>query len=109
MRIIYLFPFLLALSFGVFAATGQEAIQLAGARNGTIMAISLEDSSIQIDQKKFKLAEGFKAFTEDNVLVSKVLLAPGMKIDYWVNSGAETEEVTQIKISSKFDKNAYPR
>ena len=109
MRMLYLIPFFLLISIAVKATSGEEAIALAGMRTGTIVGISLEDNAIQIDQKKFKLADGFKAFTEDNATISKTLLAPGMKIDYWANSTADAEEVTRVKINSKFDKGAYAR
>jgi hypothetical protein len=109
MRRLYLIPFFLTLSFVIHAVSGEEAITLASMRTGTILEISLEDNSVLIDQKKFKLAEGFQAYTEDSATISKVLLAPGMKVDYWVNSTADAEEVTRVKINSKFDKDAYAR
>jgi hypothetical protein len=112
MRLIYLFQaFLLALSMSAHAMTSEEAIKFASMHSGKIIALNLQENTIKIDQKSFKLADQVSIKTADDTLISKVLLMPGLQVDYWTLRATQSgqDEVIKIKVTSKLNKNAYER
>lgn len=97
---------LLCLPIRAISESGQT---LGAMKNGLITAVSLEENTIKIDQISFKLADNLTVVS-DETIISKVLLTPGMQVSYWTGSSKEGSDiVSKIKITSKFDKNAYPR
>ena len=91
------------------AMSAQEAISQANASAGTITAINFENNSIQIDQTNYPLSDNLTTLSPDNATISKILLSPGQKIQYWLQSAGKESQILKIKITSNFNSEMYKR
>lgn len=75
----------------------KDSIQLQAAKEvGLIKEINLQDRTIQIDKKKYALADKTQVISHDNHLLSEENLKEGQKIEYWVSDKPEHDDNQQL-------------
>lgn len=95
----------IGLIIALYFATSSAQEDNNASNSGTIMAIDIHQRTIEVNQKKFVLADNLQVFSPKGFIISQLILAPGQKIQYTTSNqaldngaGMQNTAITSIHI-----------